>query len=185
MNRMQLAGAAGALLAMSGVVVHSSSAAFKATTENAGNSWAAGTVKLSDDDSGSALFAESNLVPGNGGTKCIVVTYTGSAAAQVRLSAAITGGDTLGQYLDLTVSRGTGGDRDCAGFQQVEPVYAGTLTGMTLAHTDFADGAGTWDPLVGQASQSATYRFDWELQDEDDAQGKTVRAAFTWDAENS
>jgi len=137
-------------------------------------------------DSGAALFAESNLVPGRKGTKCIVVTYTGSAAARVRLSAAITGGNALGQYLDLTVSRGTGGDRSCTGFNSVESnIYVGTLAGMATAHPDFAGGAGTWDPLVGQASQSATYKFDWELQDNNNAQGKTVDATFTWDAQNS
>jgi len=185
-KRAQLVGAAGALLAMSGVVVHTSSAAFKATTSNAGNNWAAGTVELSDDDGGAALFAEPNLVPDRTGTKCIVVTYTGSTAAKVRLSAKITGGHDLGQYLDLTVSRGTGGDRSCTGFQEVEAdVYAGTLAGMATAHPDFVDGAGTWDPVVGQVSQSATYRFVWKLQDDDDAQGLDVGATFTWDAKNS
>lgn len=181
MARAQLAGAAGALAVISALVVQTSSAAFTARTENAGNSWSAGTVALSDNDNGTAMFNESGLVPGRTGTRCIVVTYTGSVPSNVRLSAQITGGTGLGAYLDMTVARGTGSSADCSDFASTESVYTGTLDAMAATHRDFASGAGTWQPTTGQ---TATYRFRWTLRDDNAAQGRTVQSTFTWEAQN-
>ncbi|MGI3780648.1 MAG: hypothetical protein ACRYG2_07710, partial [Janthinobacterium lividum] len=54
-----------------GVVGQASYAAFSAKTVNTGDSLAVGTVVLADDDSGSALFALTNLKPGSSGSRCI------------------------------------------------------------------------------------------------------------------
>lgn len=182
MKRAQAIGATGAFLAMSAVVVQSSAAAFTATTANVGNTWAAGTVAIRDGDLGNALFTASALTPGNGGTRCIVVTYDGSVAANVKLYSAITGGTGLGQYLDLTVQRGTG-LADCSDFASTENVYTGTVAGLAANHSTFGTGRGTWAPTG--ADQRATYRFSWTLQDDNAAQGKDVHATFTWEAQNS
>ncbi|MDP9398640.1 MAG: hypothetical protein M3P96_12860 [Actinomycetota bacterium] len=86
-----------------------------ATTANGPNTWSAGTVAISDDDTGSAMFTATALRPNDTGNKCILVTYNGSLAASVKLYAAATG--TLGTYLDLTVQKGTGGSfANCTGF---------------------------------------------------------------------
>ena len=79
-----------ALLAIVGVIGSSamvwqaSNAAFTATTNDGVNSFAAGTVALSDNDLGTALFSATNLKPGSTGQACIRVTYSGTLAAGVR-----------------------------------------------------------------------------------------------------
>jgi hypothetical protein len=182
MNRSQLAGAVGALAAISALVVSSSTAAFTATTDNSGNSWTAGTVVLTDDDAGTALFDEPGLAPGVGGDRCIVVTYDGTVAADVRLYSQVTDGG-LGSYLGLTVRRGSGSDRECGDFVSDEELYDGTVAGLATAHSSFGTGAGTWAP--SGAGQSVTYQFEWQLEGDNGAQGKSVEAAFTWEAQNS
>jgi hypothetical protein len=183
MNRKSVLAAAGSLVLVSGVIVQSSSAAFSGSTENAGNSWAAGTVTLTDNDAGVAMFNESGLVPGNGGQRCIVVTYGGTLAADVRHYASITGGTGLGTWLDMNVQAGTGAQADCSDFTSSQNVYSGTLAGLAGTHTNFASGAGTWAPTG--PGQTRTYRFAWELQDTNSAQGLSVQAQFTWEARNS
>src|SRR4051794_38794845 len=60
------------------MVLSATNAAFTATTTNGANSFGAGTVALSDDDSGNALFNLSGLKPGDSMNQCITVSYTGS-----------------------------------------------------------------------------------------------------------
>ena len=81
-------------------------AAFSATSVNAGNTFAAGTVALSDNDAGSSMYGVANRVPGDSVTTCIRVTYTGSLAADVKLYS-LSAVDTVDQYLDLTVQKGS------------------------------------------------------------------------------
>lgn len=166
------------------LVVDATRAAFSASTTNPGNSWQAGTVSITDDDSGTALFSATGLVPGDTGTNCVVVRYDGSAVpARVRLSGAAAGG-TLGQYLDLTVQRGSGtaatGFGDCTGFSATETLYTGTVAGFATSHGSFATGVGTWNPSA--TGQESVYRFTWTLQDDNAAQGASVNATFTWEA---
>src|SRR5258708_6951108 len=63
------------------MVWRTSSALFAGTTTNTSNSWATGTVSLSDDAAGTALFSsatDGGLSGGQSITKCIKVTYGGS-----------------------------------------------------------------------------------------------------------
>jgi hypothetical protein len=80
--------------------------AFSATTQNAGNEISTGTVDLSDNDLGSAMFQVTNAKPGNTWTKCIKVTYTGSLQADVKNYLRSTPGP-LTPYLHLKLERGT------------------------------------------------------------------------------
>jgi predicted ribosomally synthesized peptide with SipW-like signal peptide len=86
--------------------------AFSSTTENTGNTFAAGTVIISDNDGGgtSPMLSFANASPGTSDTSCISVTYTGSLASSVRLFGT-TGGTGLDQYLNLVVTRGSGAAR--------------------------------------------------------------------------
>src|SRR4051794_36335387 len=59
--------------------------AFTSTTTNSGNSFASGTVTLSDNDSGGAMYSVSNRKPGDSVTQCIRVDYTGTLDADVKL----------------------------------------------------------------------------------------------------
>lgn len=136
------------VLASLGLVWGGTTAAFTSTTPSGSNSWSTGTVTLSDDDGGAALFTAAGLVPGSSGSNCIAVSYTGTVAATVRLYAsASTDPSTVASYLDLTVQEGSGGGfGTCTGFAAGSTVYSGTLAGFTGAKTSFATGVGTWTP---------------------------------------
>ena len=173
------------LLAVVLIAVRATTAAFTSTTANAANSWSAGTVALTDDDSGTAMFTVTGLTPGDTTTRCITVSYSGSVDSAVRLYGSITGGTGLGTYLNLTVERGAGGSfANCTGFVSSETVYTGTLAGFTSAHTGFANGAGSWSPVGGAPVDTMTYRFTTTLQDNNAAQGLSATAAFTWEAQD-
>ncbi|NNF09059.1 MAG: hypothetical protein HKN74_02130 [Acidimicrobiia bacterium] len=174
------------LVFVSFLVIRTSRSAFSDTTDNQTNQFSAGSVTLVDDDSGSALFTVTDMAPTDSVTECITVTYQGSLDTTVVLYGALSGGDGLDDYLDLTVERGSGGSfGDCSGFTSSELVYSGTLDGFTGTHTDFATGAGTWAPTGGAPDDDMTYRFVVTLQDDNAAQGLTTTASFTWEAQNS
>lgn len=175
-----------ALLISSSLVFRASLAAFTASTTNPGNNWTAGTVAISDDDSGTARFSATTMVPGGAnasGTACVAVTYTGSVTANVRLFvlAADYTGTGLGQYLTFTIEEGTGGTfADCTGFVAGSTLYGpGTLSGFAGASSTYATGVSAWQPTTGQ---SKTYRLTYALQDNNGAQGLTANAVFTWEA---
>ncbi len=176
-----------AILIAARLIVTSSAALFTATTTNPGNHWATGTVTLADDDSGSARFNVSGMVPGAGnasGTGCIAVSYTGSATADIRmyvLPADLT--DTgLGQYLTFTVEEGSGGTfADCTGFVANATVYGpGTLADFAATYHSFATGFSSWQSA---GAGNRTYRISYALQNNNGAQGTTVDVAFTWEAD--
>jgi hypothetical protein len=171
------------LLASGLMVWQSSYAAFSATTDNPTSNWTTGTVVLSDDDLGVALFAtQTNLKPGSTGEKCILVTSTGSLASTVKLySTGLTG--TLGADIDLVIDEGTPGDfDDCSTFTGSN-LYTGTVDGFAADSTDFSDGVSAWAPAGG--TESKTYRFEYTINSGSTMQGATAGLAFTWEAQNS
>jgi hypothetical protein len=174
-------------IVLSGLFVwQASHAAFTATTVNEANQWAAGVVVLTDDSADTAMFNVDKLKPGDTGERCIEVTYEGTVDADVRLHVGADGltGD-LGPYLDITVEQGTGGTfDDCSGFTGDSLYTDGTLAGFAAGHTDFGSGVGNWAP-TGASVQSRTYRFTYELQGDNAAQGKDATATFTWEAQSS
>ncbi len=138
-------------LAVGALVFQHSSAAFTDTTESTGSSLGAGTVVLSDDDAASAMFSVGAMVPGQSEVECIEVTYSGTIAdpAGVKLySAGYVDSDALASHLLLTIEEGTGGSfGDCTGFTPAYSIESGgSLADFDAAHTDYATGAGGWDP---------------------------------------
>ena len=187
-NRHVLA-AVGGLAVASALTVHASTAAFTAQTANSGNRWAAARVAITHQGSGSALFNATGLVPGSTGSRCVVVSYTGDTAADVKLFAAVTSTRPgLEDYLDVTVARGTGANADCTDFTSSESLFTGTMGGLADTHTSFLSGLGTWAPSAAPAAPalppSSTYRISWTVQNNDAAQGKSADATFTWEAQN-
>ncbi len=190
-----------ALLLASFSVLATSRAAFTDTTSNTGNDFAAGTVTIVDDDTGSVMFNIGNLAPGDSFENCIEVTYTGSLDADVRLYGANLTTNTasnLAPELNLTIQEGTGGgfvatelggnEGDCTGF-----VSSSTLSGIgetidsfASSYTNFGTGLSSWAP-TGSSSATRTYRFVVEL----DAavanayQGMDAQIDFVWEAQNS
>lgn len=165
--------------------------AFSAKVANGPSSFSVGTVSLSDDDAGSALFSVSNLKPGSSGSQCIVVTSSGSLASTVKLYT--TGASTtkgLAGYINLTITQGSGGSfGSCSGYSALasgSSVYSGTLANLTSSATAFSSGLGTWAP-TGAGNETRTFQFGYTVSSStpDSAQGGAASLGFTWEAQNS
>jgi Camelysin metallo-endopeptidase len=170
------------------LIWQNSQAAFTAQTSNAGNSFAAGTVALTDDDTGTFMFSVTGLKPGDTGQKCIAVTYGGSLNAAVKLFVApgdLTG-TGLGAYLNLTVEEGTvGAFASCGAFVATATDVPGTLLSTFAgASTNSATGVGNFNPAGGSGA-SKVYRFTYTLADDNAAMGKNATVKFTWEASST
>jgi hypothetical protein len=172
-------------------------AAFTATTVNSGDEVQSGTVKLDDNDNGSAVLALSAAEPGAADTGCIKVTFNGSLASTVRLFGT-TSGTGLDQYLDLKVTRGSYTPSDpgfdsCTNFQPDATDYLGLGAGVVYEGTlqGYADNytAGIVDPPSGGPEswtngESHVYKLEVQLRHNLAAQGLNATQAFTWEARN-
>ena len=172
------------------LVSRGSRAAFVATTDNTANSLGAGTVTLSDDDSASVLFNVTNLYPGETVENCIVVTYAGTIPdpSGVKLySGGYTDGNSLDDWLNININEGTGGVfNNCTGFSVTNNIETGgDLAAFALAHSNYGNGAGVWDP--SGTPESVTYRIQFTLDAATPTgqQGNAVTAlAFTWEVQS-
>jgi hypothetical protein len=166
------------------LVVTKTRAAFDATTQNGSNAFSAGTVTLTDDDSGTAMFNATTMKPLDTVVHCITVTYSGTITpAAIRMHATV-GGTGADAYLNLTVEDGSGGSfGSCTGFSASSTLYNGTLNGFVAAHSNWATGLAVWNPSTTPSSH--TLRFTATLQDNNAAQGLTATAVFTWEAQNT
>lgn len=177
------------------MVWQGSTAAFTSTTRNAGNSWAAGQVALTDDDAGRAGFTVENLVPGQSGEKCILVTSNSTVAGEVRAyvqNLAGSGASGLEDRIKLQVERGTGGNfNDCTGFAPVPGALpAQSLSTLAQVNSDYASGGAIWD-TEGRAGESSTYRGRWSFDTEgmtqpqiDALQGSKVTIDLVWELQS-
>jgi hypothetical protein len=181
----------GAFGAVSGAATFS---AFSGQTFSTGNSFAAGTVHLADNDAGGAMLSLSNAQPGATDASCILVTYSGSLSSTVRLYGAVAG--ALAPYLTLTITRGddpTPVFDDCNGFVADSTNYIGAGVGVVyqgaLSAFPTTNAAGLVDPLAASpetwtTGETHTYRFAVSLADDNGAQGQSATASFTWEAKN-
>lgn len=190
MNKLRIVGVAAGLVLVSGIVLQVSSAAFTGSTDNSDNSWDAGTVTLTDNDAGSALFTATNQKPGDTATECIEVTYGGSItpSAAVDLFAAVTEandgtGNGLGDDLDVVLQVGAAGS-SCAVFGLAgTEIYNGTLAAFNTSATPLSTG---WTPVVGGLTPDTMRPFQFTVtlgsDTPNDAQGDGADADFTWSA---
>ncbi|MEM1334859.1 MAG: TasA family protein [Actinomycetota bacterium] len=165
--------------AVSALVFTATNAAFSDTTDNGGNSFAAGTVVLSDDDSGTALFNVSGMVPGDTETECIEVEYEGTIVGADLDSLVLYGtssGD-LASELDLTVQRSAAGG-DCTSFTSAATVYSGDLTSLG---TTFAAGSAGLTPSAQNEVVAYQISVTLPAATPNSAQGDTATASFTWE----
>src|SRR5688500_17583733 len=169
LRSLLLIGAAGAIAGFG------TFSAFSSSTENPGNKIETGTVVLTDNDSGSALYSVTGAKAGTTVDRCITVAYTGDLDADVKLYLPDAVG-ALGQYVDMTVTAGTDATPvfgDCAGFvADGTPIFDDTLQAFRAAHTGWANGL-AYNP--GSATKwaqgdSVTYRVQLAVQDDNAAQ---------------
>ncbi len=174
----------GVLGAVAGLGAYS---AFTSTTTNSGNSFASGTVALSDNDTGAAMYNVSNQKPGDTVTQCIKVTYTGSVDADVKLYTPSTIG-SLGPYIDVQVRPGSGNPTfpGCTGFTaDAADIYNDTLANFPASYAGGILDAGPGAATKWVLNDAVVYRFTLTLRSSapDAAQGLTTGShAFTWEA---
>jgi predicted ribosomally synthesized peptide with SipW-like signal peptide len=183
-ERTKAAVTLGAALVIGLVAGGATFSAFNAQTTSTGNSFGAGTVSLTDNDSGSAMFTLPNMRPGAPVSRCLQVTYTGSLPAGVKLFGATTGGTGLEAYLNLTVTRGTIASAtfpDCTGFTADSGggvVYSGTMAAYPSTFASaITDPTAAWT-----TNEKHVYQFTVDVADNAGAEGKTATQTFTWDA---
>lgn len=175
-----------AVLLVGWLVVEQSRSAFTDTTDNTGNLLTTGTVVLSDDDGGTALFNAANLVPGQSRANCIEVSYEGSlpAGEAIKLYGSYADGDhSLAQYLNLNIEVGEAGS-DCDSFSAETTRTVTTLAVFTGAPGGWENGYVTgWTPqaATSEAPEMRPFRITLTVRDDNAAQGKSARPAFTWE----
>ncbi len=170
-----------AAAAVSISIMQYSRAAFSATTSNSANSWATGSVVLTDDDAGSAMFTSANMTAGQSVVKCIAVTYSGTLTSGVNVKLYGTASGALASYLNLTVEQGTGGGfGSCVGFSG-SSIYSGTVSGFGSTYTNFGAGLTGFSPSANP--ETHTYRVTITVQNDNNAQNKTAVADYTWEAQ--
>lgn len=176
-----------ATLVVTFLVVGASRAAFTATTDNPSNQATAAAIDLADNDVGVAMFnSVTDLIPGSPLERCIDVTYTGSidpTAVRLYRSAAATG--SLAGYLDLSIEIGEDTADpygDCTNFVASSTLFTGTVASFSTTHSAYGSGISTWDPA---ASETKTFRFTIEVQDDNAAQGLSTTFGFAWETRSS
>lgn len=163
-------------LAISALVITTTSEALNDEGTYADNDIAAGSITLDDDDQGRSLFSVADLGPNQVQVECIRIIYTGSITPVDLSMAARVGGSGLAPYLDIEIDQGSQGEfDDCDGFELSENVFKGTVQ-------ELGDG----DPLelhrFLNSKDEVTYRFTVEMADVEEAVNQTASINFTWDA---
>jgi hypothetical protein len=174
------------LLAVAAALIAAASAyaAFAYTTLNSGNSFAAGTVALSDNDNGTAMLALSAAKPLDSDTSCIKVRFDGTLTSSVVLYGSTSG--SIAQYLTLTVTRGTDSNPvfdSCATFDASGTgngvIYSGPLSSFPTTYASGIADPGTWN-----TADFHIYKFVVTLADNANDQSLSGSASFTWEARN-
>ncbi|GGJ94323.1 hypothetical protein GCM10010123_25210 [Pilimelia anulata] len=182
-----------ALVVTAGVTWQQTAGAFSRTTSNTGNSMALATVSISDNDAGAALFTVSGILPGQTGTACLVVTYSGSATSTVKLYTAnynatdgAADGVTAPSYLRMLVQVGTGTCASPVGLTNVTAASPGDTMTTVSGKTNFANGYGTgWTSAT--AGNTRVFRFTYTLDaaTPTTAQSDGITTDFVWEAQNN
>jgi hypothetical protein len=182
-----------AVLIAGGMVWQGSQAAFTASTRNAGSSWSTGNVVLTDDDLGAAAFTVENIVPGQTGQKCIVVTSQSNVPGEVRAyTQNLISAKGLENRIYFDLEQGTGGSfNDCAGFSPASnTVPSLPISTLASVNSDFASGGAAWQ-TAGTPGETQSYRGTWRFdttglsQDAINAlQGARVGIDLVWELQS-
>lgn len=194
LRKVAMFGAAPLAILIAGTMVwQGSQAAFTASTRNAGSAWSTGNVVLTDDDLGAAAFTVENIVPGQTGQKCIVVTSGSNVPGEVRAyTQNLISAKGLEDRIFFDLEQGTGGSfNDCTGFtptaNQVAEMPISTLASV---NRDFTTGGAPW-MTQGTPGETQSYRGTWRFdttgmsQDAINAlQGARVGIDLVWELQS-
>jgi hypothetical protein len=161
--------------------------AFTATTSNTGNSYAAGSVQITQHTGATTLYTGTNKKPGDSTVACVRVTYAATLDAAVKLySSTITNGPNF----HLKIERGSGlttldNTMSCAGFTAASTAFDANMDTFPTTYAGGIDGkasAANWT-----TSDSVDYRFTVSVNDDTTANAHTTSVgtgthSFTWEA---
>lgn len=166
--------AAMSVLIIATVVVNRSTDALETDGAVSASEVSSGTIELSDDDDGRSLFDLADMAPGRTNAECITISYDGTIVpVDLSLQAEVDG--DLGPYLDVEIDQGSaGGFAQCDGFVPEGSVFRGTLA--DLAALDRLQ----VERLVNQG-EVRVYRFQFTLQDRQEALGRGATVGFIWE----
>lgn len=153
-----------AVLIAAAVIWQASSASFSGTTRNPGNNWSTGAVALSDDDTGSARFQVTEMVPGQSDSKCITVTATATVPGIVKGYTVnpLTSPQGLEDHVLISIEYGSGGSfSSCTGFVSEGVAVPETSLTNLAAINNYENGSGNWPVIAG--TQSRTYEITWRF----------------------
>ncbi len=190
----------------SAMVVKTSAAGFSGSTTNGTNSWETGSVSLTDNDAGVAMFsttgstrsmgvtgtADGKLNQGDVLRRCMQVQYTGSISGNTGMNVKLYGtagtATALAPGLDVKIQQLAGTPTDCTdgSWSTATTIYdsgvvAATndnqLNDFTTNVGSFANGVGSWNaPTTNEAKY---YRFVMTVNTAA-AQSAAAEATFTW-----
>lgn len=181
----------GVLACIAGAGVFS---AFSSQTDNPGNVVTAGSVTLSDNDSGAALYALTAAKPGDSQQSCIKVTYTGTLNSNVRIYTPSSIGE-LGPNVTLKIEPGTQTTPSFPSCTSFTPdsggaLFEGTLAAFGSEHSTYATGLVDYPGTLATkwvTNDAVIYRVTATLSASapDSAQGKTTGShIIRWEAQN-
>lgn len=165
-----------AVLVAVGVAV-GSGANFSAQSANPGNSFATGTLTMSNSKSGTAILSASNMKPGDTTQGEVQLQNTNSLAGQFSLDRTnltdSDGSNPMSSKMNMVV-RDCGADLTCGNGDDPPAVYTGTLQDMNGNYS-----LGTW-----AADEQHRYRFTatFDSSAGNAYQGDDTSARFQWDA---
>lgn len=186
LRHLALTSAAGVLLAAGTLAGSGAFAAFNADSGTGASTWSTGALALGATPA-SAVFTLSGLTPGSFGKSCVVVNYSGTVDADVKLYVASSSGALAG-YLTWQVEEGSGSSPSCSDFTANAVDYntndatTGTLASFASTATSYSTGVGSWAP---SSSSSEDYEFNWQLQDNNAAESTSASLTLTWEAQNA
>ncbi len=181
-----------AILVAGVLVWQGSTAAFTADTRNTGNNWETGSVLLSDDDLGAAAFRVGGVVPGQTGSKCLVVTSMSTVPGVVRTYVGNLGSHGLENNILVSFEIGTGGSfSDCTGFVADTTLPPLPLAQIAATMDSYATGIMPWT-TAGTPGETKTYKSTWTFdvtgltQAQIDAlQGKSTSVDVEWELQST
>lgn len=182
--------------------------AYSSTTSNTNNQFQTGSVTLTDNDSGTAMFNMSGARPGDTVAKCITVSYSGTLTSNVKLYGAATAGNGLDAYLDLKVTRGTFSGATPSGmactdgagsnFVADSVTYGGgngagaggVLFDARMSNYPTSWATGILDAPGGTAEawtnpESHVYRLEVTVANDQNGANKNHTQTFTWEAQDA
>lgn len=167
-----------AALAIATIVVSESSSALDPRGTASGNEFSTGSIALVDDDEGRALVTLENMVPGRPVERCITITYAGTVLPVDLTLAAGTSGD-VAPFVQVRAERGDTGSAgaygSCDGFVAADTVFEGSME-------DLADRPPVAAGSLHSESEQAVFRFTFDLDDLDAAEGRAGSVDFVWEA---